>query len=126
MLKLRDVQCHSCTPPPSPGTTVTPSEDDFGFVSPNNSKLVALRLPTTVEQLLFQYDSKSWFPVSEHMTNTQWQQDCGAARYLFIDDISTVSGMGWSILNMVSSSSKSADTVLLQSLQMLHPGIMDV
>lgn len=63
---------------------------------------MATRLPTTVQQLLFEYDAKSWFPVAQHMARIQRQQDCEAARYLLIDDINTVSGMGWSILTMVS------------------------
>jgi hypothetical protein len=55
----------------------------------------------TVEQLLFSYDSRSWFNIAEYMATVQDGQKCDKAQYLLVDDISTVSGMGWSMLTMV-------------------------
>jgi hypothetical protein len=55
----------------------------------------------TVEQLLLTYDSRSWFNIADYMATVQESQKCDSAEYLLVDDITTSSGMGWSLLTMV-------------------------
>jgi hypothetical protein len=51
---------------------------------------------------LEQYGSSSWFHVAEQMAHLQGSRDCASLQYLLVDDISTVSDMGWSMLTILS------------------------
>jgi hypothetical protein len=63
---------------------------------------VAAQLPNTTLQLLEQYGSSSWFQISEQMAHLQGSRDCASLQYLLVDDIVTESGMGWSMLTIMS------------------------
>jgi hypothetical protein len=63
---------------------------------------VAPHLPNNTQQLLEQYGSSSWFHVAEQMAHLQGSRDCASLQYLLVDDITTVSGMGWSMLTILS------------------------
>jgi hypothetical protein len=63
---------------------------------------VAAQLPNNTLQLLEQYGGSSWFHVAEQMAHMQNSRDCASLKYLLVDDIVTVSGMGWSMLTILS------------------------
>jgi hypothetical protein len=79
--------------------------DSSGLEAIRVHRHMSMSLPSisknlTLEQLLFSYDARSWFNVAEYMAYMQTSQQCNTAQYLIVDDIATISGMGWSMLTM--------------------------
>lgn len=65
------------------------------------SKLSLRQVPGSVEQLLKAYQQTSVESVRDLIAARQNPTNCAAARYMLMDDISTASGLGYSMLNMV-------------------------
>lgn len=88
---VHDLVMAACTNRVSKVQHVMPYQADF---------LHQNRLPGSVDELLQNYDDTSAIPIHQMFMAMQ-AQNCSTAKYLVVDDITTVSGFGWATLSLV-------------------------
>lgn len=73
-------------------------------IAPANTAARPERLPASVLELLQTYEPTSLAPIADILAAQQSPHPggCKDAKYLLVDDISTVSGLGYSIITMVA------------------------
>lgn len=60
------------------------------------------QLPGSVLELLQQFHQTSSVSIADLMAAQQNPADCSSTRYMLVDDMSTIAGLGFSMLNMAA------------------------